>query len=948
MAEDIANILIRLGADTSEGDNKLDEFRRGLEQFGHIKETAEAKVEVSGEDKLRATVAALNAFARTRATATAEVKVDEAPLEAALRKLKEFGAARTQVPGISVHPDTHPAELIPLRGGVTSADGGEEARLGVLARVKAKLDDFFNRGRSGFDDLRNRSSALDKSVDVLGHGLEDAVTKFGPALKVATEGFASFLDTIGGKSGVIGGPTSALSKVFSGLAESGPAAFIPIIAIVSVAVAAINSLIATLLALSASLVAAAGGVVALGVAFVVALGPAVLVAIGVFRELAQVIQVVMARSGQNVKQNDALKAALIQQRTAQDQLTKATTGGNQAAVNAIQQQKDAVLALANAYLGLQSAKLGITDAALALEQANLALKQFKSNLPGGLSIGQLTKKAQGISVTGGGPQDATPGGARGSGAAAELQFDQLQQNKERALLGVKQAAQQVADATNSYAKAQRAVTGGLGGTTTATNAATAAAQRLEKANLAVQRAQLSIDRAKGNDQFSLLSKAGKALVPIFLEVSNVVRDTFSGAIGAVLHSIGVAVKNLVPLISALKPAFTTLGKIMGGAIEQIAKALATPAMQKTFKELVKDSGKLIQVAVPGFIALLQIFLEIAKDAMPALLNLLKDLSGTFANVAKHPEKIARAINILIDSFRAWGPLIGKVIGVLGKFILLAAPVGDGLVKQITRLVGKFSDLLSQKGGRDAILKWLKDGVKSFTNMVSGIAGIITGLSGEGGLLSTLNRIGKAILSIGPYMHDIGLAFQVFFIVVLSPFNLIINLFKFFGNLIGKVAFFVYEKLGPAFKAWFDVVTTPLKLIWDVFKAIYNTIKDIIDAIGKIKLPNLTGKVKLFGHNINPLSLLAEGGIATKATPAVFGESGPEGIIPLTDQVFAQLGAAIAPNIAKHLQLVGGGHGGKTITQTNHIAVTAPAGHSPDTNHFIAAIENKLEALGAVA
>ena len=242
--------------------------------------------------------------------------------------------------------------------------------------------------------------------------------------------------------------------------------------------------------------------------------------------------------------------------------------------------------------------------------------------------------------------------------------------------------------------------------------------------MAVPRAQLAVNKAKGTDQVNSLGKAGKDRVPIFTKLADVVKATFGPAIAAVLHSIGVAAKALIPLISGLRPAFKELGKVMGDALLQIVKALSTPEMQTTFKELIMGSGLFIKAATPGFIALLKIFLLIAKDAMPALLIIMRKFGDLLGSVVKHPKELNGVIQLLINSFRAWGGLILQVFITLGKFIGLAAPLGNGLVKQITLLVKRFGDFLSKKKGREEVTSWLKKGIERCKNIVG--IGVVLG------------------------------------------------------------------------------------------------------------------------------------------------------------------------------------------------------------------------------
>lgn len=922
MSDAIANILLQLQAKDDGADDKLKKFNESLDALGAKDVTAKAGVDTSGAAKLDDLILKLNDVARKNVTAKVNVIVDRNRLDAALKAVEDLNKPQTA----SILSGAQTSFLPTAFSGINPIPGLENTSK-EIEDIDVKSRSFFDRFRRDASNSSSSTNLLGKGLNAVVNGLSDATLKgeqFVSALGQAAEasekigsGIAGVLDTLGGQSGLIGGPLSAIGKVFESLGSLGPLAIIPVIGLLGVLVTAVNAFIATLVALGASIAAAIAGIAALGAAFVAVLGPAVLLAIGVFKELVQIIQQVSATSSTSSTAAKALTSALLTQKSAHDQLAAAVKNVAVQTVAAEQAERDAVLAVADAYNQVQEAKLGIPEAKTALEAANLALKQFKENLASsGLSIGQLEKNPTDVSVSGlTGSQQGSSAANQDTTEAARIQFQQLQEAKAEALLHVTGAQNTLNDATNNYSKAQATSNNFTENGLKAFPGYVSALKAVQTAQLSVEKSALAVSSAEGKGVTSTnsLSAAGQKLVPIFQQAYKAL-SLFQPAIDAVLKGIGVGVKGLAPLFSSLAPSFKQLGTIMGAAIAQVSSVLESPAFVGTFKTLIAAAGQLIQIATPGFIALLKIFLDIAKDALPGLISLFRTLTGVFVTIASKPGEIAKFVNIAVTSFQAWLPLIGAVAKLLGEVIELAAPLGNGLIKDLTAWVEKQAVILGTPKGKADFLQWIKNGVANFKLIVREVASLLGKL---GPLLEVLNGIGTIVLDlIGPF-KSASTAGKIFQIVVIGIYETFKSVYDIFSQLIDVVKF----SLG----GWNDLLTL---------------VEQIVSAIGQIKLPNLTGSVSLPGiGNVNPFHA-ASGGIATRATAGIFGEAGPEAIVPLTDRVFKALGAAIAPRITQ----VSGGVG-SARTQHNQFNVMAPGGSHPDTNHMMAAIEQRLSAIG---
>lgn len=92
--DSISNIIMRIRGDSDDGDRTLDSFAAKLKAFGGLKSTAEADIEVTGEQKLAAAAAALKVFSKEEHKARLDletVKVEEKILDvrAKLKAIEE-------------------------------------------------------------------------------------------------------------------------------------------------------------------------------------------------------------------------------------------------------------------------------------------------------------------------------------------------------------------------------------------------------------------------------------------------------------------------------------------------------------------------------------------------------------------------------------------------------------------------------------------------------------------------------------------------------------------------------------------------------------------------------------------------------------------------------------------------------------------------------------------
>ena len=109
-------------------------------------------------------------------------------------------------------------------------------------------------------------------------------------------------------------------------------------------------------------------------------------------------------------------------------------------------------------------------------------------------------------------------------------------------------------------------------------------------------------------------------------------------------------------------------------------------------------------------------------------------------------------------------------------------------------------------------------------------------------------------------------------LVTGPFGLLIAGFLYIKKVAGEVVDFVGQKFGQVIAT----ITTPFKTAFNAIAKLWNS------TIGqfKFKVPDWVPGIGGKGFEMPKIPMLASGGIVSKATLAVIGESGPEAVVPL--------------------------------------------------------------------
>lgn len=150
--------------------------------------------------------------------------------------------------------------------------------------------------------------------------------------------------------------------------------------------------------------------------------------------------------------------------------------------------------------------------------------------------------------------------------------------------------------------------------------------------------------------------SASALAPLigaWHELKAAIGEVFGPAERAVFQGIAQAIGIIARGMLPLRGSFTDLGREMGAAFVQIARALTSKTAITFFRQLTTDSVRFIRTGLPGFIAFGKLLLEIARAAMPTLLSGLAHLSGTLGKTANNTRGVHGLIVDMVRNTVEW-------------------------------------------------------------------------------------------------------------------------------------------------------------------------------------------------------------------------------------------------------------------------------------------------------
>lgn len=323
--------------------------------------------------------------------------------------------------------------------------------------------------------------------------------------------------------------------------------------------------------------------------------------------------------------------------------------------------------------------------------------------------------------------------------------------------------------------------------------------------------------------------------------------------------------------------------------------------------------------------------SVADNIGPAIKSALKGITKLvdkgLPKIFEHiPDILGDIIPELIDSAVA---LFTKIMDYLPQLVQLlinlTVQISQAIIPQIPvilmSVVNAIIDAIKLLTSPENLQAILQVGIQLLMQLVAAIPDI---------LIALIDALPDIIMNIVDFLTDpdnimmiIEAAVQLFMGLVMAVPKILGKLFEAFGKLFGKL----WEKCAQLFK---DFAANFGEAIASVFKGAVNGVLWFLEQFinGPIDIINffidaINGILSVVGGHIDKLGRiqlprLAEGGIATSATPALIGEAGKEAVIPLernTDNWAGLLAHTLANEFEKDNLATGGGI---TVYMTNNI------------------------------
>ena len=353
-------------------------------------------------------------------------------------------------------------------------------------------------------------------------------------------------------------------------------------------------------------------------------------------------------------------------------------------------------------------------------------------------------------------------------------------------------------------------------------------------------------------------------------------------IGNFISSAGTALENLMPVVVN---ALSNIANVVKGII---------PVMIKSFVDIFNSLAK----ELPG----------IVKELLPALLQGLRELfNGLYQVLPEFVQMIVDSMPMIMDA----------IVQLLSQLVEAIPTIIPQLIEALTNLVTTIAIQLTRP---DFLQLLLQGALTLFTSLIRAIPQILTSLIQA--LPQIITNIIQFLTDPANIMMIIQAAVELFFGLVQAVPQILGALLGAFGELVGNLWEGIKNMFGE-FAANFG------NFIGNIFKNAINGVLQFIENIinGPIDLINgfigaINDAFGFIGVNLGKLDRislprLAQGGIATAATPAIIGEAGKEAVLPLENNTDNWAGL-LAETLAVEMQEQD--YDGKTINvyMTNEI------------------------------
>jgi hypothetical protein len=262
------------------------------------------------------------------------------------------------------------------------------------------------------------------------------------------------------------------------------------------------------------------------------------------------------------------------------------------------------------------------------------------------------------------------------------------------------------------------------------------------------------------------------------------------------------------------------------------------------------------------------------SAQGVILDAFGQKFGTVAEdlAATSSGQMAQALNALGEAGESLGVLLLPVftalaqgLKVVADFFVANMPVIQAAVAPVVAFI---TSLFAGAGGQVGALQQIFAGLVAWVQ-----ANLPTIMSVAGQVFGAIANVVKSVMPIILELAKVVL--PILGVAASVLFKALDIAFKGIGG--------AFEALGNVFETVADVITGVVSGVVGAFKAIYNAFASFWNSID-ISFPRIDvpffGTIGGFSIGLPDIPMLAQGGIVTKPTLALIGESGPEAVIPL--------------------------------------------------------------------
>jgi len=384
----------------------------------------------------------------------------------------------------------------------------------------------------------------------------------------------------------------------------------------------------------------------------------------------------------------------------------------------------------------------------------------------------------------------------------------------------------------------------------------------------------------------LCSIVSNLIGPLIITLVNAIPSIIEGLVNAIVQSLPQLVEGVAQLILALALALPAIIQTLADAIPTVIETVVEALLQPSVILALLEAAVAIAVAlVQALVTSLPVLLQSLWAALVGIFNAW-DVGGFFQNMWN---VIVGIFSVAVDFFKnMWNTIVLVFEVVIGTIVGFFQNMWNTIVT-IFSVVGNFfkTIVVGAWNGVKAALNGVKNFFKGIWN---GIKSIFSGVVNffKNVFKNAWNGIKNVFSNVGKFFGGI--------------WNTIKEKFGDIGQKIG-------DTVGGAFKSAINAALTVAENIINTPIRAINGLIDIINNIPGISL----GKLSEFS-----LPRLAQGGYASTATSAVFGEAGAEVALPLeknTDNWAGVLSNILLDEIDERGENLGNG---TTVYMTNEI------------------------------